>query len=109
METRTNGRTVLLSCAHPDDESFIIGGILRRYAEEGVRLVLSSATSGQAGSMGDPPLCSREELARVREDELREAARILGIGEVHLLGYQDRQLAEAPVEELRARLGHAGG
>jgi LmbE family N-acetylglucosaminyl deacetylase len=104
METRTNGRTVLLSCAHPDDESFIIGGILRRYAEEGVRLVLSSATSGQAGSMGDPPLCSREELARVREDELREAARILGIGEVHLLGYQDRQLAEAPVEELRARL-----
>lgn len=104
MESRTAGRTIFLSYAHPDDETFMVAGILRRYADEGVRLVLASATAGQAGSTGDPPVCGREELAGVREAELREAARILGIAEVHLLGYQDRHLAEAPVEELRAKL-----
>jgi N-acetylglucosamine malate deacetylase 2 len=96
--------TIFLSCAHPDDESFILGGLLRKYAERGVRIVLSSATSGQAGALGDPPLCAREELGRVREGELREAARILGIAEVHLLGYEDKGLAHAPAEEIRARL-----
>lgn len=97
-------RTILLSYAHPDDETFTAAGIIRKYADTGAAIVLSSATPGQAGSPGDPPLCAREELGRVREGELREAARILGIREVHFFGYEDRRLADAPPEEIRARL-----
>ena len=97
-------RTILVSYAHPDDESFTIAGILRQYADLGARVVLSSATRGEAGSNGDPPVCPREQLGAVRERELREAARILGIAEVHLLGYEDRQLSSAPPEEMRRKL-----
>lgn len=97
-------RTILLSYAHPDDETFTAAGIIRKYADQGAKIVLSSATPGQAGNLGDPPVCSREELGHVREGELREAAIILGIREVHLFGYEDRQLAQAPPEEIRAKL-----
>lgn len=97
-------RTILLSFAHPDDESFFIAGTIRKYAEAGVRMALVSATSGEAGSPGDPPLCAREELGRVREAELRAAAEILGIGELELLRYPDRGLASAPPDEIRGKL-----
>jgi LmbE family N-acetylglucosaminyl deacetylase len=96
--------TVLFSCAHPDDESFMAGGLIASLTTKGVRVVLSSATSGQAGSMGEPPLCSRGDLSRIRAAELRTAAEILGIHEVILLGYEDRQLAEVKAEDIRCRL-----
>jgi LmbE family N-acetylglucosaminyl deacetylase len=95
---------VLLSFAHPDDESFFIAGTIRRYSESGAYVALVSATSGEQGSAGDPPVCSRQELGRVREAELRAAAEILGITEVHLLGFPDRGLASAPSDEVRSTL-----
>lgn len=96
--------TILLSFAHPDDESFFISGTIRKYADAGARLALISATSGEQGTAGDPPLCNREDLARVREAELRAAAEILGIGELQLLRYPDRGLASAPPDEIRSKL-----
>jgi LmbE family N-acetylglucosaminyl deacetylase len=97
-------RTILLSFAHPDDESFFTAGVIRRYAEQGCHVALISATSGEQGSAGDPPVCAREELARVREAELRAAAEILGIAEVHFFGYPDKGLASAPPDEIREKL-----
>ncbi len=96
--------SILFSFAHPDDESFLVAGIACEYAEAGVRMALSTATLGQAGKCGDPPLCSREDLPVVREKELRAAARLLGLGEPALLGYQDRDLANAPTMEIREKL-----
>ena len=66
-------RCLFLSFAHPDDETFTTGGTCARYSDEGVRIVLSTATLGEAGKPGDPPVCLPEELPRVREGELREA------------------------------------
>ena len=97
-------RTLLLIFAHPDDETFLTGGTACRYAGEGVRVVLVSATRGESGKAGDPPLCSPEELPAFREQEMRRAAAILGIDEVHLLGYHDRELAAAPPEQIREQL-----
>ena len=97
-------RTILLSFAHPDDESFFIAGTIRKYADAGVHMALVSATSGEAGSPGDPPLCAREDLGRVREAELRAAVEILGIDELELLHYADRGLASAPPDEIRGKL-----
>jgi LmbE family N-acetylglucosaminyl deacetylase len=96
--------TILFSFAHPDDESFFIAGTIRRYAEAGARVALISATSGEQGSAGEPPLCAREELAQVREAELEAAAKILGVTELKLLRYPDRGLASAPADEIRSRL-----
>jgi LmbE family N-acetylglucosaminyl deacetylase len=40
----------------------------------------------------------------VRERELRDAAAIIGFDELHLLGYRDRELAEAPPDGVRRAL-----
>lgn len=75
-----------------------------RCAEAGVRTVIVTATRGERGKAGDPPVCPAAELGRVREAELREAVRIVGFDELHLLDYHDRELAAAPPHELRRTL-----
>ena len=97
-------RTLLLIFAHPDDETFLTGGVTSKYADDGVRVVLVSATRGESGKAGDPPLCTPEELPALREQELHRAAAILGIADVHMLGYRDRELAAAPPDEIREQL-----
>ncbi len=97
-------RTLLLIFAHPDDEAFLTGGTACRYADEGVRVVLATATRGESGKVGQPPLCTPAELPDVRERELRRAAGILGIARVELLGYRDRALDQAPPEDIRRQL-----
>ena len=70
----------------------------------GVRTVLVTATRGERGKTGDPPVCTPEELGAYREKELREAARIIGFDEMQLLDYRDRELADAPSDEIRRSL-----
>ena len=95
---------ILLIFAHPDDESFVAAGLARRCADRGGTVALVTATRGDAGRVGEPPLCRREELPTLRERELRAAAGLLGISEVRLLDYRDRHLADAPDGELRDAL-----
>ena len=99
-----NRPTILFSLAHPDDESFMVAGVSCKYGARGVRLVLATATLGDAGKMGDPPVCSREELPRVRESELRRAVDLLGIDSLHLLGYPDKKLSTADPGRIRGQL-----
>jgi LmbE family N-acetylglucosaminyl deacetylase len=91
--------TLLAVLAHPDDESFVCGGTLARYAAAGVRVVLVCATRGEAGPIAAPALATRETLPTVREAELRAAAAILGIADVHLLDYPDGALLDVPFPE----------
>lgn len=97
-------RSLLLSFAHPDDESFSVAGVSCMYSEQGVRIALAMATLGEESTLGDPPVATREELPGIREGELRVATDILGIQHVHLLGYRDKSLAAAPPDEIRAKL-----
>jgi LmbE family N-acetylglucosaminyl deacetylase len=93
----TSAEPLRLLCvlAHPDDESLAVGGVLARYAAEGIATYLITATRGERGWQGTPetdpgPVA----LARIRADELQLAAAILGLREVRLLSYGDGQLAE---------------
>ena len=95
---------ILLIFAHPDDESFIAAGLVRSHADRGVRTALVTATRGDAGRVGDPPLCDRAALPAVREAELRRAAAVLGISDVQLLDYRDKHLAEARADDMREAL-----
>ena len=96
--------TLLYIYAHPDDESFLVAGTCCLYAQRGVRSVLVTATLGQAGKCGDPPICTPQQLPAVRRQELAEACGLLGIEGLHLLGHQDKKLCDAPLEEVRFRL-----
>jgi len=86
--------------AHPDDETFRPGGTLALLARHGVGVHVLTATRGQAGSCGDPPLCTQEELPAVRERELRCACAALGLAPPLLLDYQDGHLPEVDPEEI---------
>jgi LmbE family N-acetylglucosaminyl deacetylase len=97
-------RSILFSFAHPDDESFSGAGTAMKCAAAGARTVLVTATRGERGKAGDPPVCSPEELPACRERELRHAAAIIGFDELRLLDYRDRELADAPAEEIRQSL-----
>src|SRR5262245_18218640 len=82
--------------AHPDDESLGMGGTLAKYAAEGIETYLVTATRGERGWFGDekdnPGL---EALGRMREMELLNAAKELGIHEVKILDYIDGDLDQA--------------
>jgi LmbE family N-acetylglucosaminyl deacetylase len=97
-------RCILFCFAHPDDESFSGAGTAMKYAGAGVGSVLVTATRGERGKMGDPPVCAPADLAACRERELRLAAGIVGFDEVHLLDYRDRELADAPHDAVRQTL-----
>lgn len=81
-------RRLLAVLAHPDDESFGIGGTLARYADEGVEVHIAIATDGVAGSVAGGFEHTLAELAEVRQRELEAAVRILGCN-LHQLGYRD--------------------
>jgi LmbE family N-acetylglucosaminyl deacetylase len=95
---------ILSILAHPDDESFVVGGTAGWAATRGDSMALVTATRGGAGKTGQPPLCTQAELPAVRERELRTACAILGIADLTLLDYPDRELATAPVAEIREAL-----
>lgn len=109
-------RVLLAVLAHPDDESFGPGGTLARYAQEGVEVHLICATRGEVGEMPGGRRLTEQELARLREDELRCAARILGLQGVYFLDYRDSgmpgsesnrhpmALAAAPLEEVATQV-----
>ncbi|MGC8782446.1 MAG: PIG-L family deacetylase [Anaerolineae bacterium] len=86
-------RRLLAIFAHPDDEAFGTGGTIARYAAQGVHVTLVCATRGEVGEIADPGLATPETLGAVREDELRCAARTMGIAEVIFLGYRDSGMA----------------
>ncbi len=89
-------KTLLAVFAHPDDESFSAGGTLSFYAAKGYRVELICATRGEAGEISDPTLATPETLPQVRENELRCAARGMGIRPPTFLGYRDSGMAGTP-------------
>jgi LmbE family N-acetylglucosaminyl deacetylase len=94
--------------AHPDDESLGTGGTLAKCAAEGVATYLVTATRGERGrfgALGETP--GPDVVGRVREAELRAAARELGLREVHVLDYPDGALDGVdPAEAVATIAGH---
>lgn len=82
----------IFSFAHPDDETFSSGGTIAKLVRAGHTVKLICATRGEAGQVGEPPICKKEDLAKVRTKELENAAGILGISEIIFLGLIDGTL-----------------
>ncbi len=93
-------RNVLLAVlAHPDDETFGMGGTLALYARRGADVYLACATRGEAGMMDEDLLGGYASIAEKREAELRCAAEKLGLKDVFFLGYRDSGMPGAPENE----------
>lgn len=82
-------KKILAVLAHPDDESFGLGGTLALYAQKGYDTYYVCATRGEAGSADPEFLNGFKDTAELRTDELMRAAKELGLKEVHFLGYRD--------------------
>lgn len=80
---------ILVVMAHPDDESFGIGGTLALYARRGRDIYLVCATGGEAGTIDPEYMHGFSSAAELRASELRCAAEQLGLKEVFMLGYRD--------------------
>jgi N-acetyl-1-D-myo-inositol-2-amino-2-deoxy-alpha-D-glucopyranoside deacetylase len=88
--------TILAVLAHPDDESFGMGGTLAHYARRGCDVFLVCATRGEAGDVAPEHLQGFESIAEKRESELRCAAEHLGLKEVFFLPYRDSGMPGSP-------------
>ncbi len=93
-------RSAMAIFAHPDDAEFTVAGTIARWARSGCEATFVLITSGNAGT--HDPSYTRETLGRRREEESREAARVLGVKNVVFLGYEDCALQ--PTLEVRRKL-----
>jgi len=80
--------TIMSIWAHPDDEAYLCGGLMAAATDVGSRVVCVTATRGELG-VTDPVRWPPERLAGIREIEMAECMRILGVSEHHWLGYPD--------------------
>lgn len=92
---------VLVIQAHPDDADFNIGGTIAKWAAEGLEVYYLIVTDGSKGTFN--PDMDPKELARIRQEEERRAAKILGVRDVMFLEYPDGELI-LPSLELREKL-----
>jgi LmbE family N-acetylglucosaminyl deacetylase len=92
--------------AHPDDDTYSVGGVLATEGPERIHYTVIVATSGEDGPISDPSLASRGNLAEVREGEERAALSALGFGDapIHFLRYPDGALKDVPHEELVGKI-----
>ena len=81
---------ILVVTAHPDDVDFGAAGSVAVWTHAGVEVAYCIATDGDAG--GSDRSVSRTEMAVVRREEQREAARVVGVSDVTFLGFPDGRL-----------------
>ena len=99
MESNPDQLRLMAVHAHPDDESSSTGGVLARYADEGVRTVVVTCTNGELGDApggikpGDEGH-DEAEVARIRLGELKRACETLGVTHLELLGYHDSGMVD---------------
>jgi LmbE family N-acetylglucosaminyl deacetylase len=95
--------TVLGVWAHPDDETFLSGGLMAAARDAGRRVVCVTATLGERGT-ADPQDWPPDRLGRVRRHELAASLAALGVEEHHLLGITDGTCAAQPHDAVVRRL-----
>jgi LmbE family N-acetylglucosaminyl deacetylase len=109
-------KILLAVLAHPDDESFGLGGTLALYSSRGYDVYYVCATRGEAGTVDEEHLKGFKDTAEMRTAELMKAAQALGLKEVFFLGYRDSGMPgtepnqhpdaqiNAPIDEVAGRV-----
>ena len=92
--------TILIFCAHPDDEIIGVGGTIAKYAQEGKRIISCIFSKGEMSH----PWVQERHVRQVRTQESLVAGNIVGVQETIFLGLPDGKLskiAEKAVPEIK--------
>lgn len=93
-------KRILVVMAHPDDCDFGAGGTIAKWTAQGISVSYCIITNGdQGGEESDVPI---EEMAKVRQEEQREAGKALGVTDITFLNHRDGWLV--PTIELRKEI-----
>jgi LmbE family N-acetylglucosaminyl deacetylase len=95
-----DSKVLMVIAAHPDDPEFGAGGTVAKLVREGWQTIYVICTNGDKGT-SDLSMTSVK-LAKLREQEQRNAAKVLGISDLVFLGHPDGWLADDP--EFRGEL-----
>jgi LmbE family N-acetylglucosaminyl deacetylase len=95
--------TVLSIWAHPDDETYLTGGLSAALRDAGARVVCVTATRGESADPNATP-GERIALAALRTRELDEALAVLGVIDHHWLDHPDGRCADVDVDEAVEKL-----
>jgi len=85
---------ILVITPHPDDAEFGAAGTVARLTSQGKTVVYIVCTNGDKGT--DSLQLKPEELAKIREKEQLEAAKVLGVKDVVFLRHPDQSLEDTP-------------
>ncbi|WP_462411331.1 bacillithiol biosynthesis deacetylase BshB2 [Neobacillus sp. Marseille-QA0830] len=98
-------RHVLVVFPHPDDEAFGVSGTIATHVKNGTPVTYACLTLGEMGrNLGYPPFTNRENLPKIRREELKNAANALGIQDLRMLGYRDKTVEFEDDEKLANRM-----
>jgi N-acetyl-1-D-myo-inositol-2-amino-2-deoxy-alpha-D-glucopyranoside deacetylase len=89
-------KVLVITGAHPDDESFGAGGTLAYYVQKGMKVYYICATRGEAGEVAPEMLKGYSNIAQLRTYETQCAANALGLQRVIFLDYRDSGMAGSP-------------
>jgi LmbE family N-acetylglucosaminyl deacetylase len=104
MTDGTSLGTILGVWGHPDDETYLCGGLMAQAAAAGQRVVCITATRGELGSPDEERWPSGPELAAVRTKEMESALAVLGVTEHLWLDYPDGGCADVDQDEAVRRI-----
>lgn len=94
-------KTIIGFAAHPDDLEFSCTATMKKYLDQGYRIIYVIITNGENGFKAEPKLSARERV-EIRKNEQMQVAELLGVEKVIFLGYRDGFLEYT--EKLRAQL-----
>lgn len=95
--------TILVVGAHPDDESFIAGGIMAMASQNGQKVYCVTATTGEKG-VYNPKRWPKEQIANIRTEEIKGAMKKLGKINHQFLDYKDGECYKVPESEAISKL-----
>lgn len=99
---------LLIAYAHPDDESFGLGGLISKYVASGIEVYYLCATNGDVGTVSPELLEGYASVAELRLAELAAASQVLGFKKVYTLGYKDSGMMGSDFNQDPASLWYAG-
>lgn len=88
-------RKILIVAAHPDDEVLGCGGTIARHASEGDEVYVVFMADGVNARIDSEP-----KSVERRNEAAENAARLLGITELHFLGLPDNRLDGLPLLDI---------
>ena len=90
---KPEGARILVLAPHPDDDVMGCGGVLHKHHLAGDSILTVYLTDGRKGGDGATP---EDRVARLRQEEARRAADILGVGRLEFLDNEDETLSPDP-------------